>query len=128
MNGLNYNKKVMQHFMKPRNIGEIKNPDGVGEVGNTKCGDIMRIAIKVKENKIQDIKFKTFGCAAAIASTSMLTELVKGKSIEDALKIKMKDVAEALGGLPCLKMHCSALATEALKKAIEDYNKKPKSI
>lgn len=121
-----YNKKVMQHFMHPKNMGEIKNPDGVGEVGNAKCGDVMKIYIKVDKNKIKDIKFKTFGCAAAIASTSMMTELVKGKTIEQALKVKMKDVAEALGGLPCIKMHCSALATEALKKAVDNYNGKRK--
>ncbi len=119
-----YNKKVMSHFTDPRNLGEIKNADGVGETGNAKCGDIMKLWIKVKDNKISDIKFKTFGCAAAIASTSMLTELAKGKSLEKAKKITMKDIAESLGGLPHIKLHCGAMATEALRNAIDDYEGK----
>ncbi len=121
-----YSKKVMEHFRNPRNVGEIKNPDGTGYVGNPMCGDIMVLYIKVKDNKIVDAKFKTFGCGAAIATSSMVTELVKGKTIEEALSISNKAVAEALGGLPKIKMHCSVLAEEALKSAIEDYLKKRK--
>lgn len=116
-----YSKKVMEHFQHPRNVGEIKNPDGVGHVGNPVCGDIMELYIKVKNNKIIDAKFKTFGCGAAIATSSMVTEMVKGKTIEEALKISNKTVAEALDGLPPIKMHCSVLAEEALKAAIKDY-------
>jgi len=121
-----YSQKVMEHFMHPRNVGEIENPDGVGHVGNPICGDIMELYIKVKDNIIIDAKFKTFGCGAAIATSSMVTELVKGKNIEQALEISNKTVAEALDGLPPVKMHCSMLAEEALKLAIEDYLKKQK--
>jgi len=121
-----YSQKVMEHFMHPRNVGEIENPDGVGHVGNPICGDIMELYIKVKDNIIVDAKFKTFGCGAAIATSSMVTELVKGKTIEQALEISNKTVAEALDGLPPVKMHCSMLAEEALKLAIEDYLKKQK--
>jgi len=116
-----YSEKVMDHFQNPRNVGEMDEPSGVGEVGNVKCGDIMKIFIKVEDDIIKDIKFLTFGCGAAIASSSMLTELVKGKSIDEALAVSNKDVAEELGGLPPPKMHCSNLAADALHKAIEDY-------
>ena len=109
--------------MNPKNMGEMKNPDGVGKVGNPVCGDVMWVYIKVKDNKIKDIKFKTFGCAAAIATSSMITQLAKGKTLEQAKKIKRDDVAKSLEGLPPLKMHCSNLASNALKKAIEDYKK-----
>lgn len=119
-----YSTKVMDHVKNPRNVGEIENPDGVGHVGNPVCGDIMELYIKVKDNVITDAKFKTFGCGAAIATSSMVTEMVKGKTIEEALKISNKAVAEALGGLPKIKMHCSVLAEEALQSAIEDYLKK----
>jgi nitrogen fixation NifU-like protein len=122
-----YSEKVMEHFQNPRNVGEIKNADGIGEVGNPICGDIMKIYIKVKDDKIVDCKFKTFGCGAAIATSSMVTEMVKGKSIDEALKISNKVVAEALGGLPAIKMHCSNLAADGLYKAIEDYKKKSKT-
>ncbi len=111
----------MDHFKNPRNVGEIENPDGVGHVGNPVCGDIMELYIKVNDGTIVDAKFKTFGCGAAIATSSIVTELVKGKDINEALKISNKAVAEALDGLPPLKMHCSVLAEEALKSAIEDY-------
>jgi len=121
-----YSKKVMEHFKNPRNVGEIENPDGVGHVGNPVCGDIMELYIKVKDGIIVDAKFKTFGCGAAIATSSMVTEIVKGKSIKEALKISNKAVAEALDGLPAVKMHCSVLAEEALKSAIEDYLSKSK--
>jgi len=116
-----YSKKVMDHFKNPRNVGEIENPDGVGHVGNPVCGDIMELYIKVEDEIIVDAKFKTFGCGAAIATSSIVTELVKGKNIKEALKISNKAVAEALDGLPPVKMHCSVLAEEALKSAIEDY-------
>jgi nitrogen fixation NifU-like protein len=116
-----YSEKVMEHFKNPRNVGEIENPDGVGHVGNPVCGDIMELYIKVDNGIIADAKFKTFGCGAAIATSSMVTEMVKGKRIEEALKISNKAVAEALDGLPPVKMHCSVLAEEALKSAIEDY-------
>jgi len=116
-----YSEKVMEHFKNPRNVGEMENPDGVGYVGNPVCGDIMELYIKVKDGIIVDAKFKTFGCGAAIATSSMVTEIVKGKSIKEALKISNKIVAEALDGLPLVKMHCSVLAEEALKSAIEDY-------
>ncbi|MDK2836890.1 MAG: nitrogen fixation protein NifU [Thermosediminibacterales bacterium] len=116
-----YNEKVMDHFENPRNVGEIENPDGVGTVGNPQCGDIMKIFLRIEDNIIKDIKFKTFGCGAAIATSSMITEMVKGKSIEDALKISNKAVADALGGLPPVKMHCSNLAADALHAAIKDY-------
>lgn len=119
-----YSEKVMEHFKNPRNVGEMENPDGIGHVGNPVCGDIMELYIKVKDNIITDAKFKTFGCGAAIATSSMVTELVKGKNIDEALKISNHAVAEALGGLPPIKMHCSVLAEEALKSAIEDYQKK----
>jgi len=118
---MEYSEKVMEHFRNPRNVGEIENPDGVGKVGNPVCGDIMELYIKVDGGIITDAKFKTFGCGAAIATSSMVTELVKNKSIEDALKISNRAVAEALGGLPPIKMHCSVLAEEALKKALDDY-------
>jgi len=121
---MQYSEKVMEHFLNPRNVGEIENPDGIGHVGNPVCGDILELYIKVKDNIIIDAKFKTFGCGAAIATSSMVTELVKGKGIEEALKISNKVVAEALGGLPPIKMHCSVLAGDALKSAIDDYLKK----
>jgi nitrogen fixation NifU-like protein len=116
-----YSNKVMDHFKNPRNVGEIENPDGVGHVGNPVCGDIMELYIKVKDGIIVDAKFRTFGCGAAIATSSMVTEIVKGKSLKEALKISNKTVAEALDGLPAVKMHCSVLAEEALKLAIENY-------
>jgi nitrogen fixation NifU-like protein len=116
-----YSEKVMEHFKNPRNVGEMENPDGVGYVGNPVCGDIMELYIKVNDGVIVDAKFKTFGCGAAIATSSIVTEMVKGKRIEEALKISNKAVAEALDGLPPVKMHCSVLAEEALKSAIEDY-------
>jgi len=119
-----YNEKVMDHFTNPRNVGEIPDADGIGEVGNPVCGDMMKIYIKVKDNVIVDIKFKTFGCGAAIATSSMVTEMVKGKTIEEAMKITNKAVAEALGGLPPIKMHCSNLAADALHAAIKDYEEK----
>ena len=124
-----YTEKVMDHFSNPRNVGEIPNADGVGEVGNAKCGDIMRIYLKVKDNVIEDVKFKTFGCGAAIATSSMVTEMVIGKTLEDALEISNQAVAEALGGLPPAKMHCSNLAADALHEAIKDYmSKQPKEV
>ena len=116
-----YSEKVMDHFRNPRNVGELENPDGIGHVGNPVCGDIMELYIKVNDNTITDARFKTFGCGAAIATSSMVTELVKGKSIAEALEISNRAVAEALGGLPPVKMHCSVLAEEALKLAIDDY-------
>jgi len=116
-----YSEKVMDHFMNPRNVGEIADADGVGEVGNPKCGDIMKMYLKIENNVIVDAKFKTFGCGAAVATSSMATELVKGKTVEEALKITNKAVAEALDGLPPVKMHCSNLAEEAIRAAIEDY-------
>ena len=123
-----YSQKVMDHFMNPRNVGSIENPDGVGEVGNPRCGDIMRIYLKIDNDVITDIKFQTFGCGAAVATSSMITEMVKGENIEEALKISNQNVAEALGGLPPVKMHCSNLAAQALKAAIDNYlkNKKKK--
>ncbi len=116
-----YSTKVMEHFSNPHNVGEIENPSGVGSVGNPVCGDIMKLFIKVENDVIIDARFKTFGCGAAIATSSMVTDMVKGKAIEEALKISNAAVAEALGGLPKVKMHCSVLAEEALKSAIEDY-------
>ncbi len=116
-----YSAKVMEHFQNPRNVGEIENPDGVGEIGNPVCGDIMKLYIKVKDNRVVDAKFKTFGCGAAIATSSMVTELVKNKTLEEAERISKQTVAEALDGLPANKMHCSNLAADALHKAIEDY-------
>ena len=123
---IDYTEKVKDHFFNPRNVGEIKDADGVGTVGNPSCGDIMTIYIKVEDEKIKDIKFKTFGCAAAIASTSMATEMVKGKTLEEAKKLTRDDVAKELGGLPAIKMHCSNLAADALRKAIDDYRSKKK--
>ncbi len=119
-----YSKKVLDHFQNPKNMGEIKDADGIGKEGNPVCGDLMTIYIKVKDDRIQDIKFKTFGCAAAIATSSMITELAKGKTLDEAIKITRSDVANELGGLPPVKMHCSNLATDALQKAIQDYKKK----
>ena len=119
-----YTEKVMDHFMNPRNVGEIENASGVGTVGNAKCGDIMKMDIQVENGVIVDVKFKTFGCGAAIATSSMATEMVKGKTIEEALQLTNKAVAEALDGLPPVKMHCSMLAEEAIHAAIEDYRKK----
>jgi nitrogen fixation protein NifU and related proteins len=121
---MNYSKKVIQRFMHPKNQGQMKNPDGFGTIGNPKCGDIMTVYIKVRNNKISDIKFETLGCAAAIATSSMVTEIAKGKSLYDAFKITRQDVADELEGLPPLKMHCSNLAEGALKRAIEDYRAK----
>jgi nitrogen fixation NifU-like protein len=119
-----YTEKVMDHFTNPRNVGEIVNADGIGEVGNAKCGDIMRIYLDIEGDIIKDVKFKTFGCGAAVATSSMVTEMVKGKTIEEALVISNAAVAEALGGLPPEKMHCSNLAADALHAAIENYRKK----
>lgn len=119
-----YSEKVMDHFNNPRNVGEMENPSGVGQVGNPVCGDIMKIFIKVEDNIITDVKFKTFGCGAAIATSSMATELVKGKTLEEALQLTNKAVAEALDGLPPAKMHCSNLAADALHEAIKDYMSK----
>lgn len=119
-----YTEKVMDHFTSPRNVGVIEDADGMGEVGNPKCGDIMRFYIKVKDNIITDVKFKTYGCGAAIATSSIATELIKGKSIDEALKLTNKAVVKALDGLPPQKVHCSVLAEEAISAAIEDYKKK----
>jgi nitrogen fixation protein NifU and related proteins len=119
-----YSEKVMDHFRNPRNVGELENPDGVGRVGNPICGDVMEMQIKVQNGIIADAKFRTFGCGAAIATSSMATEMVKGKSLEEALTISNKAVAEALDGLPAAKMHCSSLAEDALKAAIADYRSK----
>ena len=121
-----YNKKVIEHFTNPHNYGKIKSADGVGKVGNPVCGDIMKVYIKVDKKKdiIKDIKFETLGCAAAIATSSMVTDLAKGKTLDEAMKITNKDVAKNLEGLPPMKMHCSNLATDALRKAIDDYKKK----
>ncbi|MDH7601141.1 MAG: Fe-S cluster assembly scaffold protein NifU [Armatimonadota bacterium] len=116
-----YSSKVMEHFANPRNVGEIPDADGVGKVGNPVCGDIMNMYIKVKDGVITDAKFKTFGCGAAIATSSMATEMIKGKTIEEALKLTNEAVAEALGGLPKVKMHCSVLAEQAVRSAIDDY-------
>ncbi len=116
-----YSEKVMDHFRNPRNVGEIENADGIGEVGNAKCGDIMRVYIKVKDGIISDVKFMTFGCGSAIATSSMATELIKGKPIEQALELTNQAVVEALGGLPAYKLHCSVLAEEAVKAAVKDY-------
>jgi nitrogen fixation NifU-like protein len=119
-----YTEKVMEHFKNPRNVGEIPDADGVGTVGNPVCGDLMTIYIKVKDNRLVDIKFNTFGCGSAIATSSMITELAKGKTLEEGLKITRANVADELGGLPAVKMHCSNLAADALHAAIEDYYKK----
>ena len=121
-----YSEKVLDHFRSPRNVGEIEDADGVGSVGNPVCGDMMSIYIKVKDDKIEDIKFRTFGCGAAIATTSMTTELAKGKTLDEAMTITRKDVADELGGLPPVKMHCSNLAADALHEAIKDYRGKKK--
>lgn len=118
---MQYSEKVMDHFRNPRNVGEILDANGIGEVGNPQCGDIMKIFLKVEDNIIKDVKFKTFGCGSAIASSSMATELIKGKSLEDAWVLTNKAVAEALDGLPAIKMHCSVLAEDAIHKAINDY-------
>ena len=119
-----YTDTVMDHFMHPRNVGEIPDADGVGEVGNAKCGDIMKMYLKIRDNVIEDAKFETFGCGSAIASSSMATELIKGKTIDEALAVTNKQVVEALGGLPAYKLHCSVLAEEAVKSAIQDYYEK----
>lgn len=124
MSDLNYSDKVMDHFLHPRNCGEIPDASGVGTVGNPVCGDIMKMFIKVENDIIVDVKFKTFGCGAAIATSSMVTEMVKGKTIEEALSISNRAVAEALGGLPSIKLHCSVLAEQALRSALADYYKK----
>ncbi|MFW5986506.1 MAG: Fe-S cluster assembly scaffold protein NifU [Halanaerobiales bacterium] len=122
-----YSEKVMDHFSNPRNVGEIDDPDAVGEVGNPTCGDIIKLYLKVKDDDtIEDIKFRTFGCGAAVATSSMVTELVKGKKLDEALKVGKDKVAEALDGLPANKMHCSNLATDALKNAIDEYRNGPK--
>ena len=119
-----YSDKVMEHFLQPRNLGVIEDADGVGEVGNAKCGDIMKMYLKIDDDIITDVKFETFGCASAIASSSMATELIKGQRVEDAMQLTNKAVAEALDGLPTYKMHCSVLAEEAIQAALEDYKKK----
>ena len=119
-----YSKKVMEHFQNPKNVGEINGADGIGEVGNPQCGDTMKITIKVRDNKINDIKFKTYGCVAAIATSSMTTELAKGKTLDKAEKITRDDIAQELEGLPQVKMHCSNLAVDALREAIKDYHSK----
>jgi nitrogen fixation NifU-like protein len=119
-----YSEKVMELFRKPHNLGRMKNPDGVGKVGNPICGDVMYLYIKVKDNKIKDVKFETFGCAAAIATSSMITDLAKGKTLEEAEKITRENVAKEVGGLPPIKMHCSNLAADALHEAIKNYKKR----
>ncbi|MBQ3356355.1 MAG: Fe-S cluster assembly scaffold protein NifU [Oscillospiraceae bacterium] len=119
-----YSEKVMDHFRNPRNVGVIEDADGVGEVGNAKCGDIMKMYLKIDGDTISDVKFETFGCGSAIASSSMATELIKGKPVSEALKLTNKAVAEALDGLPAHKLHCSVLAEEAIKKALQDYYEK----
>ena len=116
-----YTDTVMDHFMHPRNVGEIKDPSGVGEVGNAKCGDIMKMYLDIENDVIKDVKFETFGCGSASASSSMATEMIKGKTVEEALAITNKDVVDALGGLPAHKLHCSVLAEEAIKSAVKDY-------
>ena len=121
---MDYSAKVMDYFTNPRNMGSIENSDGIGEVGNAKCGDIMKMFLKIEGDRIADVKFQTFGCGAAIASSSMATELIKGKTLEEAWKLSNKAVAEALDGLPPIKMHCSMLAEEAIHEAINDYLKK----
>ena len=119
-----YSEKVMNHFLHPRNVGVIEDADGVGEVGNAKCGDIMKIYLKIKDDTLDDVKFETFGCGSAIASSSMATELIKGKPVSEVRKLTNQAVAEALDGLPDYKMHCSVLAEEAIRSALEDYEKK----
>ena len=116
-----YTDTVMDHFMHPRNVGEIPDADGVGQVGNAKCGDIMKMYLKIKDDRIEDVKFETFGCGSAIASSSMATELIKGKTIEEALAVTNKQVVDALGGLPAYKLHCSVLAEESIKAAVKNY-------
>ena len=123
-----YTEKVIDHYQNPRNMGELDDPDGVGVVGNPTCGDMMQIQIKVKGDRIEDVKFKTFGCGAAIATTSVAAELIKGKSIEEALQITNRDVMEVLGGLPPVKVHCSLLAEQAIKAAVDDYRSKADDI
>ncbi|MBQ4436416.1 MAG: Fe-S cluster assembly scaffold protein NifU [Clostridia bacterium] len=122
-----YSEKVMDHFRNPRNVGVIEDANGVGTVGNAKCGDIMKMYLKIEDDIIQDVKFETFGCGSAIASSSMATELIKGKPVEDAMKLTNKAVAEALDGLPDYKMHCSVLAEEAIRAALDDYHSKSKN-
>jgi len=124
MNNTDYNEKVKDHFINPRNVGEIENPEGEATIGNPSCGDVLKIMLRIKEEKIKDIKFKTYGCAAAIATSSILTEMIKGKTLNEAKKIQNKDVLEALGGLPNIKIHCSNLAADALHKAIDNYENK----
>jgi nitrogen fixation protein NifU and related proteins len=119
-----YNPTVMEHFMNPRNMGDLKDADGIGEVGAAACGDIMKISVKIQNGRITDARFKTFGCGSAIASSSMATELIKGRTIEEAMNFSNQEVVDALGGLPPVKIHCSVLAEEALKAALEDYVKK----
>jgi nitrogen fixation protein NifU and related proteins len=119
-----YNQTVMEHFLNPRNLGDLKDADGVGEVGAAACGDIMKISLKIEAGRITDARFKTFGCGSAIASSSMATELIKGRTIEEAMKFNNQEVVQALGGLPPVKIHCSVLAEEALKAALDDYLKK----
>ncbi len=119
-----YSDKVMEHFLQPRNVGIIEDADGVGEVGNAKCGDIMKMYLKIDDDIITDVKFETFGCASAIASSSMATELIKGQRVEDAMQLTNKAVAEALDGLPAYKMHCSVLAEEAIQAALDDYRQR----
>lgn len=121
-----YTEKLIEHFRNPRNMGKMENPDGVGKVGNPTCGDVMYLYIKVKDEKIEDIKFETFGCAAAIGTSSVVTEMAKGKTLDEALKITKQDVANEVGGLPPIKMHCSVLAADALRAAINDYRAKQK--
>ena len=121
MTNIKYSKEIMKNFLHPKNMGEMKSPDGVGKIGNPVCGDVMWIYIKVKDNKIQDLKFKTFGCAAAIATSSMLTQIAKGKTLEQAEKITKDDIIKKLGGMPEMKIHCSVLGVDALKRAIEDF-------
>ncbi|MBR5938289.1 MAG: Fe-S cluster assembly scaffold protein NifU [Clostridiales bacterium] len=122
-----YSEKVMDHFLHPRNVGVIEDADGIGEVGNAKCGDIMKIYMKIDDDIITDVKFETFGCGSAIASSSMATEMIKGKPVSEALELTNKAVAEALDGLPAHKMHCSVLAEEAIKNALEDYQSRKKA-
>ena len=119
-----YSAKVMDHFMNPRNVGEIEGADGIGEVGNPACGDMMRLYLKVEDGRVVDAKFRTFGCGAAIASSSMLTEMIRGKTLEEAREITNHSVAEALDGLPAVKIHCSVMAEQAVKSALDDYAKK----
>ena len=116
-----YTETVMDHFTHPRNVGEIPDADGVGEVGNAKCGDIMKMYLKIKDDRIEDVKFETFGCGSAIASSSIATEMIKGKTVEEALALTNKEVVDALGGLPAYKLHCSVLAEESIKAAVKDY-------